>query len=123
MKRFLLIVGILLCLQSCAFAKNLYDFGNGFYVDLDSLSHVGDYGYALIEYHSRNSCFNLLILSEFDLLNSKVHYKKIYVRDKNDKIVDILEEFELPQFAKEWDKPSENAPFGIILEIIKKLEP
>lgn len=40
MKRFLLVLGILLCLQGCAFARNLRDFGNGFYADLDSLKKL-----------------------------------------------------------------------------------
>ena len=80
-------------MQCCTLARNLYDFGNGFYVDLDSLRSDGNYGYALIEYHSSDSCFNLLSLEE------------------------------LPQIAKEWDNIPENTPMGDILEALKKLEP
>lgn len=123
MKRFLLVFGILLCMQCCTLARNLYDFGNGFYVDLDSLRSDGNYGYALIEYHSSDSCFNLLSLEEFDLLNSKRHSIKGYLLDHDNNVVDILEEFELPQIAKEWDNIPENTPMGDILEALKKLEP
>ena len=49
MKRFLLVFGILLCMQCCTFARNLLDLENGSYVDLDSLRTEGNYGYALIE--------------------------------------------------------------------------
>lgn len=123
MKRFLLVFGILLCMQCCTLARNLYDFGNGFYVDLDSLRSDGNYGYALIEYHSSDSCFNLLSLEEFDLLNSKVHSIKGYLLDNDNNVVDIREEFELPQIAKEWDNIPENTPIGEILEALKKIEP
>lgn len=123
MKRFLLVLSVLLCMQCCTFPINLYDFGNGFYVDLDSLRSDGNYGYALIEYHSSDSCFNLLSLEEFDLLNSKRHSIKGYLLDNDNNVVDILEEFELPQIAKEWDNIPENTPMGDILEALKKLEP
>lgn len=123
MKRFLLVLSVLLCMQCCTLARNLYDFGNGFYVDLDSLRSDGNYGYALIEYHSSDSCFNLLSLEEFDLLNSKRHSIKGYLLDNDNNVVDILEEFELPQIAKEWDNIPENTPMGDILEALKKLEP
>lgn len=121
MKRFLLVIGILLCLQSCAFAKNLYDFGNGLYVDLDSLSRVGDYGYAFMEYYPSDSYLKVLTLSEIDLSNSKAHYLKVNFLDKND--VCIVESVELPKFAREWHNFPENSPYGVILEMLKNLEP
>lgn len=123
MKRFLLVLGILLCMQCCAFARNLFYIVNGFYVDLDSLRSDGNYGYALIEHHSSNSCFNVLCLAEFDLLNYKAHFIKECVLDENGKIVDIVEEFELPQFIREWNNVPQNSYFGALIDILKNLNP
>ena len=117
MKRFLLIVGILLCLQSCAFARDLRELGNGFYV------REGNYGYALLEYHSGNSPFHLFVLNEFDLLSYKARTIKGYAMDSEGKIIDVREGFEVPQAVREWNNIPENSPFDALLERIKKLEP
>lgn len=122
MKRFLLVFGILLCMQCCAFPINLYDLGNGHYADLDSLRTDGDYGYVVFVTHLGNSRFKLLVLAEFDLLNYKAHFIKDGVLDENGKIVDIDEEFELPQFAREWRNVPQNSYWGEIIEMLKNLE-
>ena len=123
MKRFLLIVGTLLCLQCCAFARDLRELGNGFYVDLDSIRREGNYGYALLEYHSGNSPFHLFVLNEFDLLSYKARTIKGYTMDSEGKIIDVREGFEVPQAVREWNNIPENSPFDALLERIKKLEP
>lgn len=72
MKRFLLVLGVLLCLQGCAFARDLRDLGNGFYVDIDSYRRDGNYGYAEIEQH--NSAFGshyVITILIFDFINHK----------------------------------------------------
>lgn len=123
MKRFLLVLGVLLCLQNCTFARDLRELGNGFYVDLDSIRREGNYGYALLEYHSGNSPFHLFVLNEFDLLGYKARTIKGYTMDSEGKIIDVREGFEVPQAVREWNNIPENSPFDALLERIKKLEP
>lgn len=123
MKRFLLVFGILLCMQCCTLARNLYDFGNGFYVDLDSLRTEGNYGYALIESpYSRDPRFRISLLEEFDLLNNKVHAIKGYMLDFRGKIVAIQEKSEL-SIVSEWGTILKGSNLWIILETLKKIEP
>ena len=122
MKKFLLLVGILLCLQSCTFARNLRELGNGFYVDLDSFRAQDNYGYVLIESHSNNN-INYDMVFQFDLLNYKVRTMKVYVLDYNGKVISILEEFDLPQEFKEWQKIPENSIYSGMFEMLKNLEP
>lgn len=121
MKKFLLLIGILLCLQSCAFARNLRVLGNGLYVDLDSISRNGNYAYALLEFHSGNSPFHLFFLNEFDLLNYKSRTIKGYGMDSEGKIIDVREGLEVPNALREWNNIPENSPFEVLLEMIKKL--
>lgn len=122
MKKILLLVGILLCLQSCTFARNLRELGNGFYVDLDSFRAQDNYGYVLIESHSNNN-INYDMVFQFDLLNYKVRTMKVYVLDYNGKVISILEEFDLPQEFKEWQKIPENSIYSGMFEMLKNLEP
>lgn len=120
MKRFLLALGILLCMQCCAFARNLCDVGNGIYVDVDSFRHEGNYGYALVESpipHHNISCDGLF---QFDLLNSKFRVMKVYARNNEGKVIAIIEEFDLPQDLKEWHSISENSLWGAIFEMVKE---
>lgn len=123
MKRFLLVFGILLCMQCCAFSINLYDLGDGLYVDLDSISREENYGYALIEYHSGDRPFHLLVLNEVDLLNYKGRTIKAAEVDCDGKIINIREGLEVPQSAREWHDISEGSIFWIIYEMLKNLEP
>lgn len=118
MKRFLLALGILLCMQCCALARNLHDFGNGLYVDLDSLYRVGDYGYAFMEYYPSDSILKQLTITEFDLSNSKAHIINANWLDKNDAC--LIESVVLP---REWRNFLENSPWGEILKMLKNLDP
>lgn len=93
------------------------------YVDLDSIRREGNYGYALLEYHSGNSPFHLFVLNEFDLLSYKARTIKGYAMDSEGKIIDVREGFEVPQAVREWNNIPENSPFDALLERIKKLEP
>lgn len=120
MKRFLLVLGVLLCLQGCAFARDLRELGNGFYVDLDSLRVKDNYGYVVIESRAQNS-INFDMVFQFDLLNYKVRSMKVYVIDYNGKVISILEEFDLPQEFKEWKKIPENSIYSGMFEMLKKL--
>lgn len=120
MKRFLLVFGILLCMQCCTFARNLCDVGNGIYVDVDSFRHEGNYGYALVESpipHHNISCEGLF---QFDLLNSKFRVMKVYARNNEGKVIAIIEEFDLPQDLKEWHSISENSLWGAMFEMVKE---
>lgn len=119
MKKFLLILGTLLCLQGCAFARDLRDFGNGFYADLDSLKKVGNYGYADLEYHSSHG-FNMLVLNEYDLISYTRRIMKAYLLDYNGKIIHIIEEFELPPKVKGWRNIPQNSEEGVIIELLKE---
>lgn len=120
MKKFLLILGTLLCLQCCAFARDLRELGNGFYVDLDSFRVKDNYGYVVIESRTQNS-INFDMVFQFDLLNYKVRSMKAYVIDYNGKVISILEEFDLPQEFKEWKKIPENSIYSGMFEMLKKL--
>lgn len=60
---------------------------------------------------------------QFDLLNYKVRTMKVYVLDYNGKVISILEEFDLPQEFKEWQKIPENSLYSGMFEMLKKLEP
>lgn len=123
MKRFLLVFGILLCMQCCTFARNLCDVGNGIYVDVDSFRHEGNYGYALVESpipHHNISCEGLF---QFDLLNYKYRPIKSYALDYNGRVISILEEFGMPQDLIEWKKISENSICSIMFKMLKNLVP
>ena len=122
MKRFLLALGILLCMQCCTFARNLLDLENGSYVDLDSLRTDGNYGYALFEGPFRyDPRFRISLLEEFDLLNNKVHAIKGYMLDFRGKIISIVEESELSQDDREWGNIPKGSIYWIILETLKKI--
>lgn len=121
MKKILLLIGILLCLQCCTFARNLREWSNGFYVDLDSLRKVGKYGYADVEYHSPDG-FNMLTLNEYDLINHTRRFMKAYLLDYNGKIILVLEEFELPPKIKGWRNIPQNSDEGAIIEILKEAD-
>ena len=60
---------------------------------------------------------------QFDLLNYKVRTMKVYVLDYNGKVISILEEFDLPQEFKEWQKIPENSIYSGMFEMLKNLEP
>jgi hypothetical protein len=121
MKRFLLALGILLCMQCCTFARNLREFGEGYYVDLDSFRVKDNYGYALIESHSNN--INLDFVLQFDLLNYKYRTIKSYALDYNGRVIAILEEFDMPQDFIEWRKIPENSICSIMFKMLKNLVP
>ena len=121
MKRFLLALGILLCMQCCTFARNLREFGEGYYVDLDSFRVKDNYGYVLIESHSNN--INLDFVFQFDLLNYKYRPIKSYALDYNGRVISILEEFDMPQDLIEWKKISENSICSIMFKMLKNLVP
>ena len=48
---------------------------------------------------------------------------KVYVLDYNGKVISILEEFDLPQEFKEWQKIPENSIYSGMFEMLKNLEP
>ena len=121
MKRFLLALGILLCMQCCTFARNLRELGEGYYVDLDSFRVKDNYGYVLIESHSNN--INLDFVLQFDLLNYKYRTIKSYALDYNGRVISILEEFDMPQDLIEWKKISENSICSIMFKMLKNLVP
>lgn len=121
MKRFLLALGILLCMQCCTFARNLRELGEGYYVDLDSFRVKDNYGYVLIESHSNN--INLDFVFQFDLLNYKYRPIKSYALDYNGRVISILEEFDMPQDLIEWKKISENSICSIMFKMLKNLVP
>lgn len=123
MKRFLLVLGIFLCLQGCTLAKNLYDLGFGHYIDKDSLRREGDYGYATIEYHSNTPRYNMVSQIEYDLIKHRDRYLKVYILDSSGKIVEALEDFELPEYMKEWTNIPKTSMSDVILETLKKIEP
>ena len=121
MKRFLLVLSILLCMQCCTFARNLRELGEGYYVDLDSFRVKDNYGYVLIESHSNN--INLDFVFQFDLLNYKYRPIKSYALDYNGRVISILEEFDMPQDLIEWKKISENSICSIMFKMLKNLVP
>ncbi len=122
MKKNLLLVGILLCLQSCTFAINLFDLGNGYYVDIDSFKIVGNYGYANSEYHSPDLSNNMILRQEYDLKNRKCRTIKIYVLARDGRFINIIEEFELPKEIKKWVDIPEGSNAGIIFQALKYLD-
>lgn len=121
MKRFLLVLGVLLCMQCCTFARNLRDLGKGYYVDLDSFRVKDNYGYVLMESHSNNINFDMVF--QFDLLNYKYRTIKTYVLDYNGRVISILEEFDMPQDFIEWRKIPENSILFEMLKMLKILVP
>lgn len=121
MKRFLLVFGILLCMQCCTFARNLRELGEEYYVDLDSFRVKDNYGYAIIESHSSNINFDIVF--QFDLLNYKYRTIKSYVLDHNGRVISILEEFDMPQDFIEWEKIPENSICSIMFKMLKNLVP
>lgn len=122
MKRFLLVLGIFLCLQSCAVAKNLYDVGNGIYVDIDSFERVGNYGYVEAEIHSPVLGFSTATnIWKFDLINHKVRIMKVGVRDIAGNLVAVLEEFEISKDLQGWRDIQDGSPIDKAFKAIKNI--
>lgn len=122
MKRFLLVLGVLLCLQSCAFARDLRDLGNGFYVDIDSYKRDGNYGYAEIEQH--NSAFGshyVITILIFDFINHKAQVIKVLELDGGGKIVNITEGFELSKDFQGWQDIPESSNVGKVFKYLKNI--
>lgn len=122
MKRFLLVLGIFLCLQGCAFARNLYDAGKGYYIDIDSFKRDGDYGYIETEEHSPEfDSVTIISLLELDLINHKVRIIKVGARDIEGKLIWVLEEFELSEELQEFRDIQKDSPIDKAFKIIKKM--
>lgn len=102
MKRFLLVFGILLCMQCCTLAKDLYDLGDGFYVDLNSFRSEGNYVYAIMESNLFDSSYSMQYLVKFDLNGQKFRIMKVYILDKYGKIVSVMEEDDMPKNLNGW---------------------
>lgn len=118
MKKFLLLVGILLCLQSCTFARNLVSITHGSYMDIDSIRREGNYGYIDI-YSPIDIMYNGMYRQEFDLINRKFRIMKIYVLNKYGKIDLILREDDFPEQFKGWNDIPPHSTANIILEILQ----
>ena len=119
MKRFLLVLGVLLCLQSCAVAKNLYDVGNGTYADIDSFRRDGNYCYVEVEIH--RPVLTITSIWKFDLINHKMRIIKTAERDINGKVVWVLEEFEMPKELQGWQDIPENSRMGNLFKVLKNM--
>ena len=122
MKKFLLLVGILLCFQSCVLARDLRDFGNGFYLDIDSYRRDGNYGFAVTEQH--NLAFGSHVIEMiliFDFVNNKAQVIKVLELDENGKIVNITENFELSKDFQGWQDILDTSNVGVIFKYLKNI--
>lgn len=119
MKRFLLVLGILLWLQSCVLARDLRDLGNGFYVDIDSYRRDGNYCYVEVEIH--RPVLTITSIWKLDLINHKMRIIKTAERDINGKVVWVLEEFEMPKELQGWQDIPENSRMGNLFKVLKNM--
>ena len=60
---------------------------------------------------------------EYDLIKHRDRYLKVYILDSSGKIVEALEDFELPEYMKEWTNIPKTSMSDVILETLKKIEP
>lgn len=123
MKRFLLALGILLCLQGCVLARDLRELGIGYYVDIDSYKRDGNYGYVVIEQHNPalGSHYVITILM-FDFINHKAQVIKALELDREGKIVNLIEGFELSKDIQGWQDILESSNVGKVFKYLKNID-
>lgn len=62
----------------------------------------------------------MLVLNEYDLINHTRRIMKVYLLDYNGKIIQVIEEFELPPKVKGWCNIPQNSDEGVIIELLKE---